>query len=129
MRAALRDASLQPGDIGHVNANGLGTIEADREEAAAITEVFGSELPSVPVTALKSYFGNAGSGCGTLELAGSLLGLAEGVVPATRNYDVPDPDCPLNVVHGNPLPVCNRTVMNVDFTRTGQASSLIVRVD
>ena len=128
MRAAIRDAGLQPEEIGHVNANGLGSRVADVEEALAIREVFASNADPVPVTALKSLLGNSGSGCGTLELAGSILGLAQGVVPATLNYDTPDPECPLNVVHAEPLSTTNKVVLNVNVTRMGQASALIARV-
>jgi 3-oxoacyl-[acyl-carrier-protein] synthase II len=116
-----------PADIGHINAHGLSTIKDDREEALAIQDVFGDLSASVPVTALKSYLGNSGSGCGTLELAGSLMGLSHGVVPATRNYTTADSECPLNVVHGELLAVSNKTVLNINVTRVGQASALIVR--
>lgn len=129
MRRALSDADLQPGDIGHINAHGLGSIDCDREEAAAISDVFGELASQVPVTALKSYFGNSGSGCGLLELAGSILALQHGVVPATLNYNTPDPECPLNVVRGEPRSVANKTVLSVNVTRMGQASAVIVEVD
>jgi 3-oxoacyl-[acyl-carrier-protein] synthase II len=126
IRAALRDANLQPRDVGHVNANGVGTRQADAQEAAALREVFGSVASEVPVTALKSYFGNSGSGCGTLELAGSILGLRNGIVPPTLNYETADPECPLNVVHGDPLPVTNKILLSINVTRMGQASALVV---
>lgn len=129
MRSALNDAAMQPGDIGHINAHGLGSTESDRDEAAAIADVFGSRSSEIPVTALKSYFGNCGSGCGLLELAGSLLGLKNGVVPATLNYESPDPDCRLNIVHGQPLAVTNKSVLNINVTRMGQASAVIVKAD
>ncbi len=129
MQGALRDAEMQPGDVGHINAHGLASVESDREEAAAIADVFGSRSTEIPVTALKSYFGNCGSGCGLLELAGSLLGLHHGVVPATLNYETPDPDCPLNVVHGEPLAVTNKSVLNINVTRLAQASAVIVQAD
>jgi len=125
MRAALRDAGMAPEDIGHINAHGLGQHVSDRNEALAIQDVFGSYTEKLPVTAFKSYFGNAGSGCGPLELAGSLLGLERGVVLPTLNYTTPDPECPLAVVHGEPLPVDNKTFMSVNVTRVGQASVLI----
>ena len=64
MKAALRDAGRSPADVGHINAHGLSTIERDADEARAIREVFGSLADKVPVTALKSYFGNLGAGCG-----------------------------------------------------------------
>jgi len=129
MRAALRDADMQPEDIGHINAHGLATVETDKQEAAAIHDVFGSHAEDVPVTALKSYFGNPGSSCGLLELAGSILGLHQNVIPPTLNYNTPDPECPLNVVGGEPLSVGNKTVLNVNVTRIGQASAVIVQVD
>ena len=86
MAAALRMAELQPDDLGHVNAHGLSTTEDDRLEAQAIREIVGD----VPVTALKSYFGNLGTGSGIVELAASVLSFARGraaadaQLPATR---------------------------------------------
>jgi len=124
MRAALRDADIAAADIGHVNAHGLSDTESDREEALAINDIFGGR--DVPVTALKSYFGNAGSACGSLELAGSLMAFQEGVIPRTLNYETPDPACPLNVVHGTPLATKNGVVLSINVTRMGQASALIV---
>ena len=125
MRSALNDARISPRDVGHINAHGLGTPVADRLEAAAIHEVFGDYAPDVPVTALKSALGNSGSGCGVLELAGSLIGLAHGVVPQTLNFQTPDPDCNLNVVAGAPLASSNRVFMKLSVTRLGQASVIV----
>jgi 3-oxoacyl-[acyl-carrier-protein] synthase II len=126
VRVALRDAGLAPADIGHINANGLSTPWVDADEAAAIHEIFGSAAETIPVTALKSVLANSGAGCGTLELAGSLAGLREGVVPVTKNYRVPDPECRLNVVHDKPLPITNRIVLNLNVTTCGQAAALVV---
>ncbi|MEX2316460.1 MAG: beta-ketoacyl-[acyl-carrier-protein] synthase family protein [Pirellulales bacterium] len=127
MRAALNDAGISAKDVGHINAHGLASPLADREEYLAIKEVFGPLAEKVPVTALKSYLGNSGSGCGTLELAGSLLALGQGIVPPTLNYQTVDPECPLNVVHGGPLPVSNKTVLKISVTSIGQASAVVAR--
>jgi len=127
MRNALQSAGLQPSAIGHINAHGLGKKDVDIAEAQAILDVFGNDLGrKIPVTAPKSFLGNSGAGSGTLELAASLIGLAHGVVPATLNYDTPDPECPLTVVHGEPLPISNRVFLNVNVTRMGQASAAVV---
>jgi 3-oxoacyl-[acyl-carrier-protein] synthase II len=127
MRAALREAGLQPQQIGHINAHGLGTRESDIEESKAILDIFGDDLGrKIPVTALKSYLGNSGAGSGMLELAGSLLGLAHGVIPHTLNYETPDPQCPLNIVSGKPMPTDNRIVLKINVTRMGQASASII---
>lgn len=124
IRAALRDAGVRPEDVGHVNAHGVGIRENDAAEAAAIGDVFPN---GVPVTSLKSYLGNAGAGSGVLELVGSLLSLRHGVIPKTLNYERPDPDCPIDVVRGEHRPTDNKLFVNVNATRAGQASALVVR--
>jgi len=130
MRGAIQDAGLTVEQIGHINAHGLGTRETDIEEAKAILDVFGPELGrQIPVTALKSYMGNSGAGSGSMELAGSLVALCEGVIPHTLNYETPDPECPLNIVSGKPLPTDNRVVLKINVTRMGQASAAIVEAN
>jgi 3-oxoacyl-[acyl-carrier-protein] synthase II len=126
LRAAIRGSLLKSGlearDIGHVNAHGLSTVAMDRVEASAIA----AELGSVPVTAPKASFGHLGAGGGTVELVASVLGLAEGIVPATLTYETPDPACPVNVVHGSPLSGRPRTAMKVNFASTGQAAAMVI---
>jgi len=127
MQKALKQAGLKPEDIGHINASGVGEVIADREEAAAIADVFGEQSKTVPVTSLKSYFGNPGASCGMLEAAGSLYALRQGVIPHTLNYETPDPECPLNVVAGEPMKTENRTFLSIDVTRQGQAAAAIIQ--
>jgi 3-oxoacyl-[acyl-carrier-protein] synthase II len=117
VRAACTAAGLAPGEIGHVNAHGLGTVALDRAEALALR----AELGDVPVTASKSAFGHLGAGGGLVELIAALLALEEGLVPPTLNYETPDPDCPVNVVHGRPLAGCPPVAMKVSIASTGQA--------
>ena len=128
MQKALQDSGLEPKDIGHINAHGLGSRAGDALEASAILDVFGKDHPNVPVTALKSYFGNSGSGNGLLELAGSILALKGGLIPPTRNYETRDPDCPINIIAGKPQETQNRVVLNINVTSIAQASAVIVRV-
>ncbi|MBL8851092.1 MAG: beta-ketoacyl-[acyl-carrier-protein] synthase family protein [Planctomycetaceae bacterium] len=127
MRAALRMSGLQPTDIGHINAHGLGGRESDLGEAQAIHDVFGDYGRKVPVVGLKGFWGNSGAGDGGLELAASLLALKQGCVPFTLNTTDPDPACGLNIVRDKLLPTDNKVVMNVNFTRIGQGSVVIVR--
>lgn len=125
MRGALADAQILPRDVGHINAHGLATRESDLAEAQAYYDVFGDEAAKVPVTALKSLFGNAAAGCGSLELVGSLIALAHGVIPPTINYKTPDPQCRLNIVVDKPLPTTNKVFLKVNVTRLGQASAVV----
>jgi len=123
IRAACVAAGLEAGDIGHVNAHGVSTIEMDRAEARAIR----AELGDVPVTAPKSFFGHLGAGGGVVELAASVLGLERGLVPPTLNYLTADPECPVNVVHGEPLAGRPATAVKVNLCSTGQAAAVVIR--
>ncbi|NBW96390.1 MAG: beta-ketoacyl-[acyl-carrier-protein] synthase family protein [Planctomycetia bacterium] len=122
IRATLSGAGFGAEDVGHVNAHGVGTIEMDRAEAAAIS----AELGAVPVTAPKSLFGHLGAGGGAVELAASVLGLGRGLVPPTLNHDTPDPACPVNVVTGAPLAGRVGTAVAVNFCSTGQAAAVAI---
>jgi 3-oxoacyl-[acyl-carrier-protein] synthase II len=119
---ALAAASLTAADVGHVNANGDGSVAADAVEAQAIHRVLGN----VPVTAPKSYFGDLGAGSGAVELLASVLASADGRVPPTLNYDTPDPACPVNVIRGQPLATENRVGVVLSQSNTGQAAAVVV---
>jgi 3-oxoacyl-[acyl-carrier-protein] synthase II len=126
IRAALADAGIGPEDIDHVNAQGLSTVEADRWEARGIQEVFGRCSPAVPVFAAKSYFGNLGAASGPAELAASLLALDQGQLPATLNYEHPDPGCPVTVLPRQ-QPVSRSHVLKISFTEMGQCAAVVCR--
>ncbi|MFK7778539.1 MAG: beta-ketoacyl-[acyl-carrier-protein] synthase family protein [Gimesia sp.] len=126
IRSALKNSGVEPGDIGHINAHGLGEQVFDVQEFLAIQDVFGDKATEVPVTALKSYIGNSGSGCGIVEASGSLVALKKGVIPATLNYETPDPDCPLNVVQNEPLATSNKLFLKISSTTFGQASVSVI---
>lgn len=119
---SLTDAHLTASDIGHVNAHGVATLHEDPLEAQAIHDSLGD----VPVTAIKSYFGNLGVGSGAVEAAASLLALQHDEVPRTLNYETPDPACPINVVHDEALTNAKPVAMILSQAGPGQASALVV---
>ena len=122
IRQALAMASCAPHDVGHVNAHGISTQSGDRLEAQAIRAVLGD----VPVTAPKSYFGNLGSGTGAVEAVASVLALEQGLVPATLNYEKPDPRCPVNVIRSQPLSGPQRAALLLNQSPMGQAAALLL---
>ncbi|HKI33159.1 MAG TPA: beta-ketoacyl-[acyl-carrier-protein] synthase family protein [Gemmataceae bacterium] len=127
VRAALADAGLGPEEIDHVNAHGLSSVEGDAWEARGLQEVFGNLSEPVPVFAPKSYLGNLGAGGGTTELAASLVAMPHGAIPATLNYEEPDPACPVHVARGGLRPMKRPHVLKVNFTPMGQCAAVVVR--
>jgi 3-oxoacyl-[acyl-carrier-protein] synthase II len=127
IRAALKEAGIGPAEVDHVNAHGIGSIESDAWEARGIREAFAERVTAVPVFAPKSYFGHLGAGGALTELAASLLGMQHGVVPATLNYEEPDPACPVTVIAGSPRRVETPFVLKISLTPMGQCAALVCR--
>lgn len=125
--AAMRRSGLRPAELGHINAHGKGTIADDRQESIAYHRAMGDAAASIPVTALKSYFGHFDAGSGAVELAGSLLALKHGVVPMSLHYRNPDPNCDLSIVDDGPARLRTRSVLSVNRTPLGQSAAAIVR--
>lgn len=122
MKKALADASLNPEDIGHINAHATATEAGDVAESEAVHSLFGDR---VPVTAFKGYLGHSLGACGAIESIISLWILARGVIPSSRNLSTPDPECaPVahvrEIIEEKPL-----LVMNNNFAFGGINTSLI----
>jgi nodulation protein E len=98
MRGALRDARLDPQDIGYINAHGTGTAANDKTECAAVQEAFGSHAQEVMMSSTKSMHGHLIGGTGAVELLACLMALRDGVIAPTIGYEHPDPNCALDVV-------------------------------
>ena len=121
----LTRARLAPKDVGHVHAHGLGAIKSDIREAEAITKCF-RDNKSVPITAAKSYFGNLGAASGIVELISSLLAIRNDELFPILNLESPADDCNLpGLVREKTSP--GDSVISVNVTPMGQASSLVVR--
>ena len=60
------------------------------------------------------------------EMAASVLAIVTGTIPATLNYEFPDPTCPVQVVHGQPLPSDKRTALVLNQSEAGQTAAVVL---
>lgn len=95
---ALRDAGLNPEDVGYVNAHGTGTAANDKTEVKAIRKVFGDHTDKLMVSSTKSMHGHLIGGTGAVELLACVSALKHGVVPPTIGFQKPDPACDIDCV-------------------------------
>jgi 3-oxoacyl-[acyl-carrier-protein] synthase II len=123
--AALEEAGLAPGAVGHVNAHGSAGVVSDLAEARAFQRIFGPG--GVPVTALKGYMGNLASGCGAVDMMVSLIGVNRGKVPPILNCEELDPEMELDVVQSKPRATDNPIFVTTNLTPNGQAAALVIR--
>jgi 3-oxoacyl-[acyl-carrier-protein] synthase II len=98
MMATLRDAKVDPGVVGYVNAHGTSTPIGDAIETVALKRAFGEHARKVAVSSTKSMTGHLLGGAGGLEAGVSVLALRDQILPPTINYENPDPACDLDYV-------------------------------
>ncbi len=98
MQRALKDAGLEPQQIGYINAHGTSTPYNDKFETLAIKKVFGEHINNIPVSSTKSMTGHALGAAGGLEAVFSVKAMLENKLPPTINYEFPDPDCDLDYI-------------------------------
>jgi 3-oxoacyl-[acyl-carrier-protein] synthase II len=95
--AALKDAKLAPDAVSYINAHGTSTLFNDKFETAAIKAVFGAQT-KIPVSSTKSMTGHLLGAAGGIEMVILALAIKNSVIPATINYEFPDPECDLDYV-------------------------------
>ncbi len=88
MRAALRNAGLEPGDIDYVNAHGTSTM-ADVIELRAVERLLGDHAGEVTMSSTKSSTGHLLGAAGAVEAIFSILAIRDQVAPPTINLDNP----------------------------------------
>jgi 3-oxoacyl-[acyl-carrier-protein] synthase II len=98
MAAALRDAGLQPPEVGYINAHGTSTPYNDKFETIAIKRVFGEHARRLPISSTKSMTGHLLGAAGGIEAIATALALYHGILPPTINQEKPDPDCDLDYI-------------------------------
>lgn len=126
--AALGDAGVTVGDVGHVNAHATSTQRNDEVEAQVLRNVLGARVGEVPVTATKSTIGHLFGAAGAVEAIVALRAATTGSVPPIANLDAVDPRCSdLDLVTGAPRPITARTVVSTSFGFGGHNAALVLR--
>ncbi len=125
MSLCLKNAGLNPQDIGYINAHGTGTLLGDASEAKAIVEVFGQNTTWVGST--KALHGHLLGASGAVELIAGLRALTLNQLPANSIDADVDPNLQLRVINekGLALPDFSH-VMSNSFAFGGTNACLII---
>lgn len=115
--------------IDYINAHGTSTAINDKNETAALKELF-SEGKVPAVSSTKGQLGHCLGAAGAVEAAISLLAMQNGIIPPTINQISKDPDCDLDYVPNVARKAKLDCVMSNNFGFGGTNASLIFkRVD
>jgi len=96
MRAALKNAGLEPSAIDYINAHGTSTM-ADTIELSAVERLLGDAASGVTMSSTKSSTGHLLGAAGAIEAIFSILAIRDQVAPPTINLDNPAVDTPIDL--------------------------------
>ncbi len=123
MKAALKMA----GDvkIDYVNAHGTSTPANDKNETAAVKELFSDNLPLV--SSIKGQIGHCLGAAGAIEAVVCLMAMRDSVVPPTINQENYDEDCTLDYVPNSARKAELNCVISNSFGFGGTNGSVIFK--
>ncbi|MEP7056683.1 MAG: beta-ketoacyl-ACP synthase II [Caldimonas sp.] len=96
MKAALRNAGVNPEQIQYLNAHGTSTPLGDVNETNAIKLAFGDHAKELVVNSTKSMTGHLLGGAGGIESVFTTLAVHHQISPPTMNIFNQDPECDLD---------------------------------
>ena len=124
MRNALQDASLNPEDVGYLNAHGTSTPLGDVAETKGVKSVFGADT-AIAVSSTKSMIGHLLGAAGSVEAIFTIKALQQQILPPTINLDNPSPECDLDYVPNHARDAAIKAAATNSFGFGGTNGTLI----
>ena len=113
MTVAVEDAGVAKDEVGYLALHGTSTLLNDKTETLAVKICFGRRAYDIPMSSIKSMIGHPQGASGAAGAVAAILGMNDGYLPPTINYEEPDPECDLNyipnqaVARATDLSLCN----------------------
>ena len=127
MKAALRDAGVNPGEVQYLNAHGTSTPLGDLNETNAIKLAFGDDARRLVVNSTKSMTGHLLGGAGGIESVFTTLALHHQVSPPTINIFNQDPQCDLDYCANTARQMKIEVAVKNNFGFGGTNGTLVLR--
>jgi 3-oxoacyl-[acyl-carrier-protein] synthase II len=127
MSNAIKDAGVEPREVGYINAHGTSTFYNDKLETTAIKRVFADAAYGTPVSSTKSMMGHLLGAAGGVEAGVLALALRDQIMPPTANYEKPDPDCDLDYVPNQARRAQIRYALSNSFGFGGTNAALLMK--
>ncbi len=125
MKMALDNAKLSPADIDYINAHATSTPLGDRNEAIAISSLFGEY--KTPVSSTKSMTGHECWMAGASEIVYSILMMRNNFIAPNINFENPDEESEkINIISSTTEAELN-TVLSNSFGFGGTNSAIVIK--
>lgn len=127
MRMALATGSVNPEQVGYINAHGTSTHFNDLHETQGIKHVFGDHARKLAVSSTKSMTGHLLGAAGAIEAIASAQALADGILPPTINLSDPDPELDLDYIPEGAREHQVEYALSNSFAFGGQNAALLLK--
>lgn len=125
MRATLKDAGMEAGDIDYINAHGTSTPLGDEIELRAVERLLGNRAAEATMSSTKSAIGHLLGAAGAVEAVFSCLAIRDQIAPPTINLDNPSVETAMDLVPHKAKPMKIDAVLSNSFGFGGTNASLI----
>lgn len=125
MKAAYKMAG-EP-KVDYINAHGTSTPVNDKNETAAVKELFGGKDNCPVMSSTKGQTGHCLGAAGGIEAVVSIMAMRDGIIPPTINYETPDENCDLDIVPNQSRKAELNVVMSNSFGFGGTNGVVIFR--
>lgn len=123
----LRRADIGITDIDYVSSCANSSKDTDKMEARALKDIFGAKLNTIPVSSIKSMFGETMAASGGLQIASVIGAMEKNFLPPTINYSVADPEIDIDCVPNKSQKKTVKTALIDSFGPGGYNSSVILK--
>ena len=126
MKAAIKDAGVDPSEINYVNAHGTSTM-ADGIEVGAVERALGDAAKGVAMSSTKSSIGHLLGAAGAIESIFSVLAIRDQIAPPTINLDNANVETVMDLVPHKAKPMKIDVAMSNSFGFGGTNAALIFK--
>ncbi|WP_309645901.1 beta-ketoacyl-ACP synthase II [Phenylobacterium sp.] len=127
MKAAIKDAGIDPSEIDYINAHGTSTPLGDEIELGAVTRILGDAAKGVTMSSTKSATGHLLGAAGAIEAVFSCLAIRDQIAPPTINLDNPSVETVIDLVPNKAKPMAIEVVLSNSFGFGGTNASVVFK--
>ena len=127
MKMALKNAAINPDQVGYINAHGTSTPVGDINETNAVKQVFGDHAYNLSVSSTKSMTGHLLGAASAIEAVFSIMAIKDSIIPPTINLVDQDPECDIDYTANVAKPKALEFAMSNSFGFGGTNSTVIFK--
>jgi len=128
MSAALTQAGCSIDDLAFIIPHGSGTRKGDRSEMKSMSNILEGHIGDVPICGLKPYTGHLGATSDLAEVIFGLLGVREGLVPATPNFKKTENEFAGLRISNAHQSCTQKHFLSISYGLGGQSTAVVVEV-